>query len=489
MPCILRSGSSIIDDCSLANNQTCRNRLRYAARPARSSPAWQRPTPLSTIATQCRRHPYCTVLIAALCGGVAVAAASIVWQRQRFQEHYRGAMEALSENDFVRARAQAALCLQARPNSVPARILSSRIERLAGDYDEAEHRLDECRQMGAAGEAADLEALLLRTQAGDLTDSQTLAARVDANDPESVAILEALAHGYRKAYRFRDALRCLGRLIEMQPDHARALTLRGQILQGLGHDSAAADDFRRAVEARPTVDEFRVCLGEVLLNMNRPDEAAIQFETLAQHLGTNPAVQLGLARCLRAQGRRLQESLATLRRLTSLYPEEGPMWLDRGQLEMDTENLEAAEASLRQAVRLAPNDQASNYRLLQCLRRRGRQKEAATVQAHLAVIEQDLDRLNALRRKLLEQPFAPEKRCEVGQLCLRVSKEEEARGWLESALWQDPRCRAAYEGLALYCERVGNNVAATRYRQLAASLPREGGGEPVTSNKESRKAD
>jgi tetratricopeptide (TPR) repeat protein len=398
-------------------------------------------------------------------------AAAVAAPFLRANSHYRQAQTALERHDLVRARAHLALGLRARPSSVALYLLLARTERLSGEYAEALQHLDRCRALHAPPEAVELEGLLLRAQRGDLDGSEAvLVARLEQEGPDTPPILEALTQRYLAAYRYRDALGCATRLIERWPFHAQALIWRGQVMQRLGHLADAAADYRRAVELDPEDAWSRICLGEVLLNLHQPDGAAEQFEYLAGQGEGNAAVQLGLARCRRGQGRP-EEAATLLAKLSALYPEEAPIWTDRGQLAQEEGRLDEAEDCLRRAVRLRPKDHLAIHAFYQCLEARGRHDEAKTWRARLDQVERDEARLQELIRDVFHEPDTVPPRCEAGLLCLRLGQNEPARGWLESALRLDPQCAAAHQGLAQYFERTGNASAAARHRQLARAAP------------------
>jgi tetratricopeptide (TPR) repeat protein len=385
-------------------------------------------------------------------------------------DHYRLAQDALQRRDYARARAHLALALEARPTSAELALLLARIERRAGNCEEARQQLNRCQELQGPTEAIELEGLLLRVQQGEVGGPEyALWERLERDDPDTELILEALAQGYMKAYRAREALTCLMRLLDRQPEHAQAQFWRGQVYQRLGRMPNAAADYRQAVALNPEDDLARVCLGEVLLYLIQPEQAAEQFEYLVERLPENPAVQLGLARCRRGQGR-LEEAEQILKVLSTLHPDEGQIWTDRGQVALDAERIADAESHLRQAVSMRPFDHQTVYALLQCLERRGRKDEANTWRQRLDQIEQDRKRLAQLTKELFYNPLVPAQCCEAGQLSLRLGQDEMARGWFESALRQDPRCKAALAGLAEYYEHVGNPAAAARYRQRVAAL-------------------
>jgi tetratricopeptide (TPR) repeat protein len=414
----------------------------------------------------CRRHPVLVVVTMLTALGVgAVVLAPTLWATY----HCRRAQEALQDRDFSRARAHLMLSLKARPARSDLHFWLARTERLAGNGDEARHQLDRCEELAGPTDAVERERLLLRVQEGDLGDNEgALLARLRQDDPETDQILEALGQGYRKVYRWGDSLGCLNRLLDRRPDHAQAHLWRGQLEQRLGHFTEAAADYRCVVSLQPEDDWGRLCLGEILLFLRQPDSAAEQFEYLAGRLDDNPAVLLGLARCYRDQGRQ-EKAADILTQLAAQHPREGAVWTDRGMLALQMGQPAQAEEFLRRAVRLQPFDYSATYSLGQCLEQRGQAAEARTWRTRAEQLQRDRTRLEEVIRGLVRQPRGPALRCEAGQLCLRLGQFEDARGWLESALRQDPQCAAAYQGLAEYYQHGGDATTAARFRQLAAA--------------------
>jgi tetratricopeptide (TPR) repeat protein len=413
-----------------------------------------------------RRHAVLLTLTLLMVVGLGGAVAGPgVWA----DYHFRQAREALRRRDCPRARAHLLLSLKARPGRAELHLLLARTERLAGNRDEARQHLDRCEELAGPADAIELERQLMRAQEGDLGDTEpALLARLRQDDPDTDLILEALAQGYRKTFRWGDALGCLNHLLDRQPDHAAALVWRGQLQQRLGHLTDAAADYRRAVALEPDDELARLCLGEVLLVLGETDCAAEQFEYLAAGLEGNAAVELGLARCRRDQGR-LENAADILSRLAAEFPGEGAVWTDRGLLALQMRQPALAEECLRRAVRLRPYDYAATYGLGQCLEQRGRPDEAQSWRTRADQLQRDRSRLEEVIKELVRKPRGPEHRCEAGQLCLRLGQFEDARGWLESALRQDPECAAAYQGLAEYYQQGGDATTAARFRQLAAA--------------------
>ena len=72
-----------------------------------------------------------------------------------------------------------------------------------------------------------------------------------ASPAQAALISEALAEGYQRTYRILDALACLNRWLEHEPDNPQALFLRGNVYYPAKDDGANAPfNKRRAKRGR-----------------------------------------------------------------------------------------------------------------------------------------------------------------------------------------------------------------------------------------------
>src|SRR5439155_16083811 len=110
-------------------------------------------------------------------------------------------------------------------------------------------------------------------------------------------IWEALTEGYRRMYRIFDALTCVNRWLDQQPDTAQALILRGDVNRQANALQKALPDYQRAVELDPARDDARWGLAISLMETGRFDEAATQLETLQPRRPDDPELVVRLARC------------------------------------------------------------------------------------------------------------------------------------------------------------------------------------------------
>src|SRR5260370_8262742 len=154
---------------------------------------------------------------------------------------YREAEEARQANDLDGARSRLLSCLEIRPNHPEVHFLLARTARRAGDYQAASAHLESCRKCGGIPEAIELELGLSAFQRGHMSTrlESLLWAYVQKGHPDAVPILEAMAKGYFKTFRLRQALECQMEWLRRPPNANQRFLLRGQPLKKFQHHQTA----------------------------------------------------------------------------------------------------------------------------------------------------------------------------------------------------------------------------------------------------------
>src|SRR5262249_23709573 len=163
-----------------------------------------------------------------------------------------------------------------------------------------------------------------------------------------------LAHGHVETYRLPNALICLERLLQAEPDHLQALLLRARVHESLLYSQEAQEDYRRIVELDSNQDASRLHLAESLVDSGQFQEAQEHLMRLRQRQPGNRRVFLALARCERAQGR-LDTARQLLEAVLAVQPRDPWASIERGRLALDLKQPEEAEKWFRQAAALAPS--------------------------------------------------------------------------------------------------------------------------------------
>jgi tetratricopeptide (TPR) repeat protein len=405
------------------------------------------------------------VALLAVAGLGAAFAATQLWA----MHHYRAARAELERYHNARARDHLAACLKVWPHDADALLLAARAARRLGEFDRADALLARYRERrGPDDEAGSLEQVFLRAERGDVDEVGSFCVHlVEQNKPAAPLALEAMAHGFLRKYRLREAALCLTQWLERRPDDAQAVLFRGLVSEQLQQRDEAVASYRRVVQLDPEHDEGRLRLCGLLLLAGRGGEAAPHLEYLLGRAIDNPMVPTYLARARLQEGRR-DEARRLLDDVLARAPQYAPALAERGKLALQERDLESAAALLRRACALDPSDYQAQYQLYQCLAQRAPADEVRAQGERLKQLEADTKRIEQIATHDMQRaPHDAALHCEAGVISLRLGSVTEGVRWLQSALKEDPRYGPAHEALALFYERTGNRALAVRHRELA----------------------
>jgi type IV pilus assembly protein PilF len=396
-----------------------------------------------------RRRPRAALAVAALAAAcAALAGAGYLWHQRR------AARDDLAAGHPAEARARLDLWLSVWPWDEDGHLLAARAARLSGDRGAAEDQLNRCLRLhGGATEAVQLEFLLLRAQRGELDAvAPALIDLVEKGHPESPAILETLGIAYGQCLRYRAALACLTRWVELSPDTARAYQWRGWVLERLNRPRPAAEDYERALELDPDLTPVRLRLAEMLVEDNRVPDALPHLERLSRQAPDDPEVAGRLGLCRYEQGR-VDEARRLLERAVARRPDDAPLLIGLAKIDIAEERGAAAEQRLRKVLRADASDTEARFRLVAALRLQGRTRDAAAAQQEYDRYKAWVDRINKLLGEVPDSPTAgAADYAEIGELLLRVGRDRQGLYWLRQAVERDPASAPARKALAEYYE-------------------------------------
>jgi tetratricopeptide (TPR) repeat protein len=378
----------------------------------------------------------------------------------------------MAEEHFDEAQRHIDLALRVRDGWASTHLLAARIARQQGAYSRAEEHLSRCGPRDDMSEPVRLEWLLLRCQRGDVDElAPALLASVDRHHPESAAILEALAGVYMRQTRYREALRCLDRWVELAPENVRALDWRGWVGNQLDLRAQAVGDYERALELQPGRSAVRLRLAEILVESSRHAEAVPHLERLREEQPANPDVLVALATCRIVQSR-TDEARDLLDLVLATHPDHFDALVQRGKVEMAIGDFAEAERWLRKALGRSPLDPDARYALYLSLQAQAnREGEAREELERWKQDRRTRDRLTRLLRVELDRkPNDPDLAEETGELFLQQGEEQKGLFWLHRALALDPRHAASHRALLAYYERTNNPARAAEHRERLAAL-------------------
>jgi tetratricopeptide (TPR) repeat protein len=387
--------------------------------------------------------------------------------------HYRAGWDAAAKRSFSQAREHFELCLLVWPRNSEVHLLAARAARQAGAFAEAGRHLDECERLEGPTPSVALERLMGAAQQGSLSPDGEAALLTAArqNVVQTPLILEALTQAYLSAYRLGEALACVSRLLELEPDHVPARVWRGWICEGMRRFEDAEADYRKAVDLDPDHVDARLRLAELLLTFKRVPEASRTFERLRREHPDNAAVRFGLARCRLVAGR-AAEARELLLTLARDKPDDAGVLRALGQAALSQGKPAEAEPWLRRAVKADPFDPETLYALAQCLVKCNQPEEARKVADRRERLEADLKELAEIHEQTGKNPRDPDLRCRAGVICLRNGQAAEGLRWLSGALQIDARHQRSHQALAKYFADKGKPELAEHHRRLAEAGPK-----------------
>jgi serine/threonine protein kinase/Tfp pilus assembly protein PilF len=190
------------------------------------------------------------------------------------------------------------------------------------------------------------------------------ADAIERDETRSVEAFEAYSRGVvnmRSAGRdaIDRAIALLERAVQLDPKYAAAwaalggaYNLKGNFLSMPELQHRAIEHLRRALALNPLLANAHVWLGSALLALGRYDEGLASLQTAAAAEPDNADAHQALARAYWMWRGMVPEGIAELRTAVALNPEAGYAHLQLSLLEALSGNLDAAEASARQAIEL-----------------------------------------------------------------------------------------------------------------------------------------
>src|SRR5688572_18944570 len=146
--------------------------------------------------------------------------------------HWQAAEAALERHDCWQAYEELQPCLRAWGHRLEVLLVAARAARLAGELDAAEAHVADAERAAPTDPDVKFERMLLQVQQGDLQPyREPLQRWIDIPDGRQIQVLAALAGGLANTLQVSDAVECLDKIAERDPEFLPMLLLSAELRQ------------------------------------------------------------------------------------------------------------------------------------------------------------------------------------------------------------------------------------------------------------------
>lgn len=260
--------------------------------------------------------------------------------------------------------------------------------------------------------------------------------------------LFSLALEHHRRHDLSQAEALCQQVLQAVPNYAAALQLLGVINGQRGNHEGAADLFRRAIAANPSVPDYHRNLGFALASLGRLAEAVDSYREALRLKPDSLESRFGLGHVLTQLGE-TDSAIQCFREALARWPTSAEVHYNLGTLFNDTGDTDSAIRHLQEAVRLKPQFPEALNNLSGLLLRKARFQDAAA----------------CLRRLLALRPDFETGHCNLGLVLHELGDFDAARASYENALKLNPKSVEAHRCLANLGMRVGDLEEARRHYQ------------------------
>jgi tetratricopeptide (TPR) repeat protein len=393
----------------------------------------------------------------------------IVFPQISAEYHWRQANKAIFNYDLGQAQIHLEQCIHVRPTDGEVLFAMARNLRRMEKFEQAAEYLRKASQQHWVPAQINLERHLIRAQTGYLSKVvDQLQRLLEEGNLDDRLIFEALVLGYLRTNFLTEANRWATIWIEQHPDDWLARYWHGLVLEGGSQFNLAKDEYEKALKLNPAGFGLHLRVAEVLMHMKPSEESLAHYEEALKTEPGNAIALYGLAQCQHSL-RSSEDAKVTLTRLIEMHPEFIGAYTLRAQLAEEQDKDEEALEWLKKAQAIDANDRLTNLRTFEVLHRLKRDNEAREVQRRSKEIDNQLVRLDAITKELLEHPKDVALRNEAGNILLNLGKPSDAFRWFLSAFFVDNKDKPTIDGMKKCLQRMGDKELIERYKPLLES--------------------
>jgi tetratricopeptide (TPR) repeat protein len=310
-----------------------------------------------------------------------------------------------------------------RPDDAPGHFYLALTLGRAGDRNGAQRELERALELDPGLSSARWRLARMQATAGQADAAARLLREGLRLDPSAAPLHAELGRLDERSSSFRQAAVAWERAAALAPRDAEAWYHLGRCRMSLNDDTGALAAYRRAAALSPGSATVEKALGAALRLQRQYGEAERHSRRALALAPTDPEAQLGLARLLWDRDGPTPEAQASLKRAVDLQPQNPLLRYSLATLERERGHLDAAAREYRETLRLlerAPPPPAASdwdererwlsqlegphFYLAQILRQSGR---AAEADRHLACFRRISDYRNRARQLVVRLANRP----------------------------------------------------------------------------------
>lgn len=344
---------------------------------------------------------------------------------------------------------------QLAPNNSETQYLLAVAQRRSGNLNRVAASLQRAEQLGWPKSEIERQSLLIIAQSGDCSAVEARLKSImiqGVSDGAAEEIYEALAIGYLKSYRLKEAWECLSFWSEWQPKAIFPMIWRADICRRVNNRPGEEREYRAILDIDANHREARGRLAEVLKGSNRVDEAKSEYERCLKTGDRAPELLIGLAECFRRLAA-TESAIPILRQALAMKlsaSERAAVLSELGQIAADEGHPEEAIAKLEEAASLTPYEAPVLYSLSQAYAQSGNAKRSRELLEQSEEIRAKSNRVEEITGQLLKAPNDADLRYEAGKIMMDLGMKDEGANWLRTAIQIDPNHQLARDLLSAY---------------------------------------
>lgn len=360
------------------------------------------------------------------------------------------AIKSASDDDFPSARREIELARWVWRQSPEASMAAARLARREGKLDAFAMELKRAQYLGVPEDQAERELLLASAQGGQLRLVESkLSDLIATSQGEEPQVCEAFAQGYMRMRNFNAALVLLEAWAKDYPSDPRPHAWIGLIYSELQSNEAAEDAFRKSLKIDPRHARAALGLGNLLIDLKRPGEAADFFRIAMGHPLMGAEASVGLATSLQANGN-ADEAIKVLSTAAQEFPDNYEVVAANADALIKSGKYDEAEKLLAIWIKSGTLRRELRYYYAIALRGLGRADEAAPHFEYAAEANKAITDANLLIPSVAERPEDADLRYQIGSTHLRYGNVEDGLMWLKNALEVDGNHAPSHAALGEY---------------------------------------